>query len=303
FSIGTPKKPYCTITTDSTRFNPALEPSDATYVLPPGDEIKFTCDEGAKYAPARYLMNTLKRGEVCIAKRGKLFAIAVGHHCMVVHWGLEALLMELRRELYNQIILPGSVPGSNKDRSKAEKLRRFLLPPELAEYGSKEPEKDRYVSIMAAIVCPTVVWVVVHWSRLVRMHVISRDTPWTQDDLKPGSSEWDNLWKCFNGGPDWQSEACLVDTLLRTTWRSSVLAKASLRKLPIIDLLTSKNQAEFYFAPFGRHLAHDALFFVGVLPTTPAHHLISEDTVFNEFILTLQTFMDRYHTPEFVHDC
>ncbi|KAF9038867.1 hypothetical protein BDZ89DRAFT_982264 [Hymenopellis radicata] len=303
FCIGTKIKPYSNLTVDDSRFDKALEPTDPNYRLRSEDELKLTCKEGKPlYSCCRYLMNTLTSGDICIAKRGKLFAFAVGHHCIVIHWGLEAQLIELDLQLYQEIT-SRSVIGPNPNRTKANKLRRFIIPPEYKVKGSSDLTEIRYITILAAIIGEGKAWVVADFSRLARFHIISRNEPWTQDDLAPDSKEWEALWSHFGGGYDWQLESKLAEEALRTTWRSMILDNATYHSLPILDLMTTDAQAEFFFSPFGRHLANDALFFVGVLPSTPGYMIVSDDHVFDSFVHVLQEFMNRYHTPQFLVDC
>jgi hypothetical protein len=103
---------------------------------------------------------------------------------MTIHFGLEASLIRMKRSDYDEIVST-SVPGSNKSKSKANKLRRFRLPKRLIHPAS--PKTDaRHVTILAALVCEDIVYILADFSRLARIHITSRSRMWTAEDFEVG---------------------------------------------------------------------------------------------------------------------
>ncbi|KAK6984732.1 hypothetical protein R3P38DRAFT_3231414 [Favolaschia claudopus] len=121
---GTAAKSHDTFSVDIGDYSPSLEPSEI-----PGnahDDKKL-----AKNAAGRYLLTQkLKEGPVHAAVRGKSLVISAGHHAIVCHCALEGNLIVLPREEFDEIVAD-SVPGNNKNRSKANRLRSFRLPSNL----------------------------------------------------------------------------------------------------------------------------------------------------------------------------
>jgi len=109
---------------------------------------------------------------------------------MTVHWGLEAHPMVIPRtdfDLMTSYSVPGPLAKKDASKAKAEKLRQYLIPQALNEPLSRKAEEQHYIRIYAAIVCPTLVFAVVDFSRLVRLFITSRDRPWTADDFEVSS--------------------------------------------------------------------------------------------------------------------
>ena len=90
-------------------------------------------------------------------------------------------------DLITSLSVPG--PFSKKDPSKAEaeQLRKYLIPLSRNEPLSRNAKEQHYIQIYAAIVCPTIVFAIVDFSRLVQLFITSRDQPWTADDFQVGS--------------------------------------------------------------------------------------------------------------------
>lgn len=84
-------------------------------------------------------------------------------------------------------IISADVPGPNIDPQKAEKIRTFIIPDRFTVPGSSD-RQPRTIKIFAAFISPEWVYVVSDFSGLVRMHVKSRNTPWTLNDLSVGSA-------------------------------------------------------------------------------------------------------------------
>jgi hypothetical protein len=111
--------------------------------------------------------------------------VVVLQHCITIHFGLEASLIRMKRSDYDELISV-SRPGSNKNKTKAHKLRRFPLPKRFIEPAS--PKKDaRHVTILVALVCADIVYALADFSRLARIHVTSRHRMWAADDFEVGS--------------------------------------------------------------------------------------------------------------------
>lgn len=90
-------------------------------------------------------------------------------------------------EIYNN-----DSAGPNLNKAKAEKLRTFIIPHRFAEPGSPASE-PRTVNIFAAIVCKDIVWVIMDFARLIRLHVISLQVFWKEDDIQPRSKVCESL--------------------------------------------------------------------------------------------------------------
>lgn len=78
------------------------------------------------------------------------------------------------------------VAGPNKNAQKAENIRTFLIPDRFIVPGSS-PRRPRTIKIFAAFISAEWAYVVTDFSGLVRMHIRSKKTFWTEDDLSPGS--------------------------------------------------------------------------------------------------------------------
>ncbi|KAI3599201.1 hypothetical protein WG66_013420 [Moniliophthora roreri] len=317
WALGTKERKWTTFSADCSGYSGAQEPEDPSYKLDPFDEQKLnargSCGRGRKsqYQDARYLMKGLKEGPLLVAIRGKLMALGAGYHCMVIHWGLEAHPIEVKRQLFDELTAV-SLPGPNKQKSKAEMLRQFRIPERLIAVGSSASQRGRFVRCMAAIVCDDRTFMICDFARLVRIHIISKDNMWSKEDLQPGSKEWGRLWNVtagFSSGPDWRVERQLAESNLRNQLRTLVLDNPSMRHVSLIDLLTSNKFSAPFFSPFGRHLANDFLHVLGLFPTMPAFELfqypVQEDDhdAFITFVDAALKYVDKFFTDSFKHDC
>lgn len=103
----------------------------------------------------------------------------------------------MRRAVYEEIISCDVKGRSNNPKetvaenaARSEKVRSFVIPGEYTIQGSQGvefPDAPRTINIMAAYVSDDWVWAVTDFSRLVTMHVISRDEIWKKSDLEPKS--------------------------------------------------------------------------------------------------------------------
>ena len=104
-------------------------------------------------------------------------------HLTTFHLGLEAKVTIVSREDYEKLIA-NDCPGSNKNKTKAAKMRSFELHSDFIEPGSSS-NANRTINIFAAIVSESFAIVFSDFARLMRMHVTSIDR--TQEDLNVGS--------------------------------------------------------------------------------------------------------------------
>lgn len=189
--ILTKTKSYTTLTTDTSKY---MMPSDAS--SPSSD-----CDFGDM--SWRYLLGENVPGPLIVRKRGRLMILAAGQvspatariaasecglyqHALLLHFGLEAHLLRLRRPDYDEIV-SHDVPGPNPDGPKSKLLRSFVMPDRFITPKSSNNGKERTVNILAAFISDTEALPLVDFARLARIHVISRDDIWTELDLDPSS--------------------------------------------------------------------------------------------------------------------
>jgi hypothetical protein len=90
-----------------------------------------------------------------------------------------------------QTIMANDAPGPNPNKKKSQKLRSRVVPEDLHVPGSKPLGKSgrRLINVFLAVICPhrNLVWALLDFSRLVRLHIISRDVPWKVEDIHPNS--------------------------------------------------------------------------------------------------------------------
>ncbi|PPQ97533.1 hypothetical protein CVT26_002417, partial [Gymnopilus dilepis] len=257
------------------------KPKDKVFVANPHDLAR------ASRAPWAYLVNQrLQAGHICLARRGKTLAIGAGYHLATFHLGLEAHITVMSRTDYDKLIAK-DCPGANKNKAKAAKMRSFVLPTEFIEPGSSSKSR-RTVNVFAAIVSDSFAIVISDFSRLIRMHITSKSTHWTQEDLQITSPEWPDIWKAFPDGPDWVLEA--DDALIALQrWRHEVLSGAPGHMFPIVDVMAENTSMAF--SGFGRHLANDFLYYAALFPGTPCTWICSDDKRFLRFQESILTYM------------
>ncbi|KAF9049376.1 hypothetical protein BDZ89DRAFT_1057739 [Hymenopellis radicata] len=295
FAEGTPKRDYTTATADCSLFDPSLEPIPEAYSPRRWDATKAAT---SKYAPIRHLLRPTTPGSLHAVIRGKLMAIACGHHCMTIHWGLEAQLIVVTVEQLQELITCDT-PGPNLDRKKAQRLRSFRVPEHFRELHSNPSTKDRLLTVMAAFVGVKHAFLIVDHSRLVRFHIQSRNEVWTAEDLSPNSKTWEGLWSCFNGGPDWLYE--LPQALQELDrWRQLNLDDSSCHGISILQAMSTADDAEGrFFASFGRHTINDALHHVELHPGMPAAEICADDTLYEAFKAGLAEYMQQFRSAKF----
>ncbi|KAL1690058.1 hypothetical protein GGG16DRAFT_114408 [Schizophyllum commune] len=200
------------------------------------------------------------------ARRNKQLAIAAGHHCIVFRFGPEGHLMRFTRKDFDEIISV-DVPGTNKNKSKAARLRSFKVP-------------KRFF---------------VDFARLVQMHVVSIGRHFVKGDMQAGSAMWPRLWDGFQTGPDWLLEFPLVINAL-DLWRDEVRTRRL--HTPLIDALC--DPAIFPFNAFDRHTANDAAHGMGVFPNTPVSAFVQDDRIFAQFTHSLQSYLAQFDSQQFL---
>ncbi|KAJ6544913.1 hypothetical protein B0H10DRAFT_1836644 [Mycena sp. CBHHK59/15] len=282
FAEGTKTKPYSSITVDTTDLPAHLSQRDPSYHAHPGDLARVPAK-----ADWRYLVECEHQpGPVHIAFRGKTIAFTVGVHILVLHFGLEASMRIITLQDFNEIV-SNCVPGPNKNRAKANRLRSFPLPQRFIVPGSAQT--DRYINIFAAIIMGDHAIIFSDFSRLMRMHVISGPCVFTRNEIEPGS--------LFPSGPDWVCERPAAIRYMHT-WCQSVLENDICT--PMIDVLT---EVDGPGAGIGQHLANDLLFLLAIHPDTPAIELCVDAALYDRLADFLPVFMAHWFSPEFLKRC
>jgi hypothetical protein len=98
----------------------------------------------------------------------------------MVHFALEGTLSLIPVADFQEIT-SSCCPGPNSDKAKAARLRSFLLPEKFKEPGSQEG--SRTINIFAAIVMKEKAIIITGFSRMVRIHVISRTQNFLDFDI------------------------------------------------------------------------------------------------------------------------
>lgn len=107
-------------------------------------------------------------------------------HLATISLGLEAHWLGMDAAAF-QSFLAGDCPGPNKDHKKANQMQTFSVPAQFIEDCSS-PNKAQTLTIFLALISGDYVWALVDFSRLVRIHIISRAQMWTEYDLKTSSA-------------------------------------------------------------------------------------------------------------------
>lgn len=96
----------------------------------------------------------------------------------------------MKREDYEEIVNKDA-PGPNADKAKAEILRSFVMPERFANKLSADAKKRRLINVLAAFVSDTDAILIIDFSRLSRLHVVSQDRLWdaTDNDISSAVSE------------------------------------------------------------------------------------------------------------------
>ncbi|KAH7911440.1 hypothetical protein BJ138DRAFT_1113204 [Hygrophoropsis aurantiaca] len=295
FALGTNQRDYQSCYVDLLGYNTEnTEPQGDGSFAPNIHDLSRSKDQAYDYLVTRPLL----KGELHACARGKIIAIAAGHHLVTISLGLEANIIGMSATDFNEIIKDDQ-PGPNKNRTKAQKLRTFPLPQRFYDPGTS-PNTKRTVNIFMAFISERAnyVWVLVDFARIVRMNVISRERHWCSSDLLPGSSSWATIFNRFGDGPDWVLETDEATRAL-DLWRSKILSSDG--SSPLLEIMCAKDT--YVFAGFGRHLAHDFLHSQGLFPNTPASFVCLDNDIFDKFKSGVVEFMTTWRSPSFLRRC
>ncbi|KAL0960217.1 hypothetical protein HGRIS_011851 [Hohenbuehelia grisea] len=271
--------------------------------------------QGASWA---YLLNDQEGapGQLYCAVRGKHMAIAAGHHLTVIHFGLEGHIVPMATSVYQEITGGGLIQSEHKDDEKARLMWSFAAPDSCREKNAKKPLEK--INLLAVFVSDTHAWAVVDFSRLTRIHAISRDKIWTAEDLQPGSEAWPKIWSHFGGGPDWVVEADVIDEYL-VQWRHGILryyghshlitsffsheAGSTASTTPVEQFRAKRSviitfASEFVKLPgVGRHIMTDFCGIFGVFPGEPLINWLRDKIKAQQLFDALKAFMRDFAKP------
>ncbi|KAJ6459765.1 hypothetical protein C8R47DRAFT_1081163 [Mycena vitilis] len=301
FAMGTDTKSYETISVDTGDYRGELEPESDTHRL-----CKYDEQRSPKTADWRYLVDKpLQCGEIFLKVRGKCIAVSCGYHALVCHMSLEGNLRTMSRPDFDELVSI-CVPGSNKDRAKAAKMRSFRVPARFIDPGSRG--KGLTVNVSAAVVSSHTAIVLLDYSRMSRVHIVSMAQKFTEDDLAPGSEVWPRLWEKFPGGPDWVVERDEALAFLES-WRE--------RSVHFSGCSFLGNHGKIPGTPAtagGKNLTFSDLFGPQKLnvtvtdtktihPDTPSFELCSDETQYQRLKTHLPDFMNTWVSPKFLKRC
>ncbi|KAH6894948.1 hypothetical protein BKA70DRAFT_1032085, partial [Coprinopsis sp. MPI-PUGE-AT-0042] len=296
FCEGTKNKGYQSLTFENHGYTSSTEPTSSNFT-PNRHDL-----QSARRIKCTHLVDRpLQRGPLHVTTRGKCMVIAAGHHAVTVNFGLEATVYVLTIADFHAI-LEGDAPGPNKDKGKASRLRVFNLPDRFIEQDSvRAGEKQRTVTILAAFVMENHAIVITDFARLMRLHVSSRDTMWTDADLAVGSYWWrEVLWVKFPDGPDWYYERTEAIQALRA-WRQRMQNEEAGFNQPIVKALTLNTSMAF--GGIGRHLANDLLFKAAIHPGLSSIYVCEHEQTWSRLESTITTYMDSWYSPTFAKNC
>ncbi|KAH7902820.1 hypothetical protein BJ138DRAFT_973516, partial [Hygrophoropsis aurantiaca] len=296
FAVGTAQRDYSSCYVDLLGYDEKTmerQHDDNSYEANVHDLLR------SKNQPYEYLVNRqLQKGELHACARGKILAIAAGHHLVAISLGLEAHIVGMTKDDFDEITKEDQ-PGPNKNRMKADKLRTFPLPQRFCEPDTS-PNIKRTVNIFMAFVSESAnyVWALVDFARIVRLNVISHSRFWSASDMLPSSPSWSTIFNQFGDGPDWVLE---MDKAMHAldVWRSEVLDSEVFT--PLVDIMCAKDS--YVFAGFGRHLAHDFLHLQGLFPNTPASFVCSDIGLYSKLKSSLVEFMAIWKSTTFLQRC
>ncbi|KAI0083573.1 hypothetical protein BDY19DRAFT_977432 [Irpex rosettiformis] len=290
FAMGTSKKDYVTCTAEQDEgYDSAM---DLVEDDRPVHGVPTHMDrERSRNKPWEYLLESRATGEFVAGVLGKVLAVAAGHHLVFINFGLEANVMRVSSEDYALLANPSQdVPGPNKNKGKAQKMRSFAIPDKFKATGSSKPGELRRLNIFLAIPCSDdTVWLFVDHVRLIRFHVFSCGIPWSAKDVQPQSKVWQHAWG-DKYGLDWFGQRSyahyqgLLDLL--NQWRLKLcaqIAEGSALTSCVLDVI-SEDMA--FFNGFGKHTAMDLLHELRMLPHMPVSQLIANDVFLIDFRTT-----------------
>ncbi|KAK6980542.1 hypothetical protein R3P38DRAFT_3118132 [Favolaschia claudopus] len=257
---GTARKPHETFSIDVGDYTDSLEPIPVKVSEydeeKPADDCSWAIPHRPKLAP----------GPV--------------HHALVCRLGLEGSILVMTRSDYEEVTSV-CVPGNNPNKSKAARLRSFLVPERFVEPGARLKDEDFKVNILAAVVMET---------HAIVIHVVSSARKFEKADLRPGSEMWrDRLWAKWGGAPDWvyETDAALASL---DEWHASVLS--SEQRTPILDVL---NTSDSFASGLGQHMA--------IHPDMPSFDLCADAALYARFRNHLPNFMRTFVSASYLERC
>ncbi|KAK6981518.1 hypothetical protein R3P38DRAFT_3113515 [Favolaschia claudopus] len=269
------RKAHKTFSADVGDYVETLEPMPAKVCE--YDDRKFP-----KNRPGRYVITQQ-------LKPGPHIALSAGHHAVVCRFALEGSILVMDRRDFDELVAE-CVPGNNPNKNKAARLRSFLAPERFIEPGARLKEgEDFKINILAAVVMEEEVIVVMDYSRMTQIHVVSSARMFEKEDLRPGSQIWrDRLWAKWPSAPDWVFE---TDDALAglDQWRDTVLQTQ--RRMAILDVL---NQADSFASGLGQQMASDLLF---------DFDLCSHDGLYARFRAHIPVFMRTFVSDRYFERC
>ncbi|KAH6908509.1 hypothetical protein BKA70DRAFT_1562573 [Coprinopsis sp. MPI-PUGE-AT-0042] len=299
YAVGTNEKGYETLLWSQHDYDPSLEPISPAFT--PHPEALAHARKNKENVFTDLINRPHTPGPLFTAVRGKCLVVAAGYHAVTISFGLEASMYVLKRADYEEII-SRDCPGTNAKKSKARQLRSFQMPERFIDNASCiKGEKTRLINIFVAFVMDTHAIVFCDFIRLIRLHVNSRRTMWTKEDLAVGSESWKTiLWPRFPDGQDWVLEP--QDALFRLLeWKQEMLDKAPGYRTSIVKALASN--ASCAFAGVGRHLANDICFKAAIHPALPCWYVCRDAVLFGRLCATLPSYMSWWRTSNFLSLC
>ncbi|KAI0324990.1 hypothetical protein GY45DRAFT_1375105 [Cubamyces sp. BRFM 1775] len=324
FALGTKNKPYTTCTVEQSElfnYTEDLEPPPADYQPAPQDIVR---SKGKPYEP---YLKPLHTGALQVKVRGKEIVFAAGYHALRVHFGLEGTIIMVPTTAYEKMVQT-DCPGNSKEKHRADRMRSFVVPPELTVPGARPLPKSsqQTIAIFAAIVGEEETIIVVDHNRLTRLNVMSLNRPWCSADLQPDSQLWPSLWSA-NHGPDWIYEADLARAMV-DVWRRATLAIDTscipelLELLPatlklsmddLCALVTKAQRASSILAAlvsiqeafngYGQHTATDLLHSLVIWPGMPPREVCADEQMYAALRAGLSVYASQYVSAEFRTRC
>ncbi|PPQ78598.1 hypothetical protein CVT26_005316 [Gymnopilus dilepis] len=189
---------------------PTLAKGRVTTAVLPGYSTPPRLD-GWSYAPSDWitkadsegyghLMAISPPGPLTCRARGKILVMAAGKHAVTICLALETSIIGMPTSTYRRIIQEGLVHLREGDKT-GPKLPTFRIPSDMI--APRSSKQDHAIRIVAAFVSEKWTWTINDFTSLVRLHVTSRDRPWSAEEIQPANKEiWDLLLERYNSGPD-----------------------------------------------------------------------------------------------------
>ncbi|KAI0749069.1 hypothetical protein C8Q74DRAFT_1212224, partial [Fomes fomentarius] len=292
---GTRQRKYTTMTCESWGYKDTQEEMPADYEVNKYNQERL---EMKAWEPLTFLVKPLTPGPVAVQSRGKEIILAAGFHAVRIHLGLEACISIVSLEDYRALV-GNCAPGPNRNKSKANRLRSFILPSQFVVPGcqSSLTGGDRLVNVFGALVCQDRAIIVTDFSRLVRFHVFSRPVLWSPADVLPKSEYWGALWDKGHG-PDWiyETEEALY---MLDAWRTQVL-EGDIGPQNDVPIIASLYSVQTVFNGLGKHTANDLLHLISMWPGTPTTVVCKDNEMFGRLRSGLPAYMAIWASDRFL---